>query len=181
MILVSALAAAFVSCAGGKAADTTRNAAHFRAFLVYTLGPRYYAFRLNAGFRGLDGLKRRPVFSFLYGECQAPPNEACAPPYEVENYDACSRNLANYRVDGGAPSVAYARTTIRGAPAALFPGGQRVEVYTGRTTVVVSGPSADAARHAALRLRALNPRSSPISQLPRPAPGALAGRLRCKR
>jgi len=120
----------------------------------------------------------------FYGSCNPASNGgACAPPLQVASWPACERNLALYdkypAPDGSTDS--YTRTTIRGVPAAIFDGGQQIEVYTAATTVVIFSEKHGLAKAAASRLTGVHDgRLVPNTEdLPAPVPGALAGELKC--
>jgi hypothetical protein len=114
--------------------------------------------------------------SFVYGDCAPGGDAGCAPPAEIQVWPACRRNLALYGDSSESPSGD--RTTIRGVPAVSLDDGTRLEIQTGRSTVVVFADSGARALRIAGALRAVND-SVAYGPLPRPAPGALEGRLAC--
>jgi hypothetical protein len=117
------------------------------------------------------------VISFLYGYCDLPEDGGCAPPVEVINEPACVYNPSLYGPNSPIPE----QTTIRGVPAAYFEGGERLEIQTGTSTIVVYGLSRDKVGTVAAALESLN-LSPPVhagEPLPQPAPGALDGTLPC--
>jgi hypothetical protein len=120
----------------------------------------------------------------FYGTCNPASNDGrCAPPLQVASWPACERNLALYEKypapDG--TTDPYTRTTIRGVPAAIFDGGQQIEVYTADTTVVIFSEKAGLAKAAANRLTGIHDgrRVTGTEDLPVPVKGALAGNLTC--
>lgn len=131
-----------------------------------------------AGLPATAGLHAK---TYVYGSCIPPASlpdadseGGCAPPLEVQLFDACRRNASLYEDAGD-------QTVLRGVPAARFTNGHRRELYTGRTTIVVwsaSDAHADAAVKA-LRGRGAMADVTPGSSLPAPAAGAREGRLRC--
>jgi hypothetical protein len=145
-----------------------------RAFEGYTL---YYAGDALAGdaleFAGRgpgSGLGVRRSWSFIYGDCTPPAGEGgCAPPHEIQNWSICARSPALYR------TPALRTSTINGAET-LRVGGGGLDVYTGRTTVVIFG--GDGASVVPL-LRRVSDGAAPEA-LPPPAPGALEGKLPCQ-
>jgi hypothetical protein len=68
---------------------------------------------------------------------------------------------------------------VRGVPAATFEDGQRLEIQTGKSTVVIFGDSPEFVRALASALRGLNNGVPAAAALPQPANGALDGTLAC--
>ena len=138
--LVSACSVAVLLCAGAVSAGGARTVAS---------APLY------AG-EAVDGLPLTTVLqrddianyvSFVYGDCSAADDAGCAPPAEIQVWPSCRRNLGLYeRAPRAGPAVE--RATLRGVPAAFVDGGSRLELQTGRSTVVVFASS----RERALRL-----------------------------
>jgi hypothetical protein len=117
---------------------------------------------------------------FLYGSCELPRGEGgCSLPVSISNEPACSRNLSMYGQGFGSPSLH--RTRIRGTEAALLEGGSHIEIQTGTTTVVIFAFSKRSALAVARSLRGVNVPVSESDSLPRPAPGALQGKVACPR
>jgi hypothetical protein len=117
------------------------------------------------------------MFSFIYGDCMPDP-DPCKPPYELQLYRSCSRNASSYP-----PEARGERTRgIRGATIYEWKGPDwfdRLEVYTGKTTIVIWAPNRRSARQAVAALRSADGRIGPEDRLRPPARGSLAGRLRC--
>jgi hypothetical protein len=118
--------------------------------------------------------------------CAASGTDARCPPSlpQVQTWPACVRNPSSYSLGPGLGPLPRMRLTLRGVPAAVFEDGARVEVYTGRTTVVVFRDRSDRrrARDVVAALRGANPAGrdiGPGESLPPPVAGALEGRLRC--
>lgn len=165
--------------AGSDVEDGRRAAKAFREYEVFDLGERFRSHDLTAVLRGRDAQRGRPTFSFIYGDCAPEPDAGCAPPYEVQNYAACSRNLAAY----GNSDRPQRRRSIRGAAVYAFWDEQffdRLEVYAGKTTVVIFAPSLSKARRVARWLRSSDGKVQRDERLPRPAAGALGGELPCE-
>jgi hypothetical protein len=153
------------------------DARDFREFRLFYLGDKFRAQELTYVGSARDN-RKRTRFSFIYGDCTPGPDSGCAPPYEVQSYSACSRNLA---VQSG-PRPAR-RKSIRGAAVYEYSDGEffdMLEVYTGRTTVVVFAPTAAKARRVVRSLESPNVELGPEDQLGPPARGAVYGKLRCK-
>ncbi|OFW75296.1 MAG: hypothetical protein A2Y55_03800 [Actinobacteria bacterium RBG_16_68_12] len=68
---------------------------------------------------------------------------------------------------------------VRGVPATLLDDGRRLEIQTGRSTVVVFGDSSERVARIAEALRQVNVPGPPAPSLPAPSPGALEGTLTC--
>jgi hypothetical protein len=156
----------------------------FAEFPVYNVGNRFRDLPLVAVLRRADAAAEagEPVaadyVSFVYGDCE-PRAGGCAPPLEVQVWPACVRNPSVLSYVGlGTPEA----TTVRGVPATFLdegPGAARLELTTGRATVVVFGSSREQVTEAALALRGVNRELAADRPLPAPANGALAGRLDC--
>ena len=129
----------------------------------------------NAGER-VDGLPLAAVLrredtaefvSFIYGDCVAGDDAGCAPPAEIQIWPACRRNLGLY--DDATDSGAFAeRISLRGVPAILFDDGTRLELETGRSTVVVFAGTRERVLRIAAGLRALDETVLPGLPLPKP-------------
>jgi hypothetical protein len=121
------------------------------------------------------------VVSFIYGDCTPPRapdgsyDGGCGPPVQVQVWPACLRNPTLYGGASGSP--APVRTTLRGLPAASFEGGNRLEIQTGTSTVVIF---ADSPAKVAAALRGVNNTVPTGVDLPAPAAGAMTGDLVCR-
>ena len=140
---------------------------------LYFAGDRLEGLPLTAVLRRSDTAE---YVSFVYGDCVPEGDAGCAPPVEIQVWPACRRHLALYGL--APPGPALVRTTIRGVPVALLDGGTRLELQTGRATVVVF---ADSPARVVRVGRALRPvgSESPSATLPHPGPGAFEGTLEC--
>jgi hypothetical protein len=125
------------------------------------------------------------VVQVSYGDCHAADEQACSPPLTVQSWPACERNLSLYQRYAGPPGedpLPHTALTVRGAPAASFDNGGRIEVYTGDATVVIFANEdpqlALAAANALVGVHAGRPVTASAT-LPAPAAGAMAGRLSC--
>jgi hypothetical protein len=115
--------------------------------------------------------------SFVYGDCAPLDDTGCAPPVEVQVWPACRRSIALY--DSSPVGLDLERTTVRGVPGAVLDGGTRLELQTGRSTVVVFADSRARLTRIAGSLRPLDGGAGRGSALPAPAAGAVEGRLAC--
>jgi hypothetical protein len=159
-------------------------------FGLYSLGPSHQGLPLTTIIRRCDYPSpngRANYVSYIYGDCDPAPvpgekyvDGGCAPPLEVQVWPACERSVADY--DFPAPELAERR----GVPSAAF--ADRVELYTGASTVVVFAASQEAAEQAAGAVEAAPPDVSaleaaesaqPSTTLPSPVAGAVNGALRC--
>lgn len=147
----------------------------FQDFPVYSAGDSADGIPLTAVLRRSD---KANYISFVYGDCFASSDSPCAPPAEVQVWPACIRSLALYD-----PTVPGAPTpepvTIRGVPAAFFEDGSRLEIHTGRATVVVFSDSRARVLRIASALKGVNVSTPAEVPLPPPAAGAVEGKLAC--
>ncbi|MGH2963971.1 MAG: hypothetical protein ACRDMH_01135 [Solirubrobacterales bacterium] len=152
-----------------RAADRELDRA--RSFDHYTL---YY---LGNSFRGLrlTDVLARPEFGhetwdFIYGNCTPTGGEqpSCPPPLDIQNWSVCARFAAIY--PGRTPKT----SPVGGAE--TLPAGGGLDVYTGRTTVVIFGGGTTAVIHS---LRRVSDDIKPDT-LPEPVSGSLGGHLPCQ-
>ena len=116
--------------------------------------------------------------SFVYGDCEATDDAGCAPPMEVQVWPACRRHLGLY--EQGPPfGPAVERAAVRGVPAAFLDDGTRLELQTGRSTVVVFAGSRGRALRIAAALRSADGSIPGGVALPVPDQGALEGSAPC--
>jgi hypothetical protein len=149
----------------------------FARFPIYNAGDSVNGYPLTAV---EHDTKPAEAISFLYGDCTPPRasdgsyDGGCGLPVEVQVWPACFRNPTLY---GGAPgSPGPVNTTVRGAPAAFFEGGNRLEIQTGTSTVVIFADSPETVADA---LRGVNNNVPTGVDLPAPAAGAMTGDLDC--
>ena len=148
-----------MSAGGGKSPAASRS---FDP--LYNAGDRVDGLPLAAVLRREDAAE---FVSFVYGDCVAGDDAGCAPPAEIQVWPACRRNLGLY--DDAHDRVAPAeRISVRGVPALLFDDGTRLELETGRSTVVVFAGTRGRVLRIAAALRALDETVSPGLPLPNP-------------
>jgi hypothetical protein len=148
----------------------------------FTDFPVYYAGDTAAGAPLVAVLRRNDTanyVSFVYGECDATDETGCAPVAEVQVWPACRRNPSLYARGRSAIAPRPDPTSVRGAPAAFFDDGARLEIQTATSTVVVFGADRGAVSSIASALRGVNTGVRAGQPFPRPAPGALDGTLSC--
>jgi hypothetical protein len=175
VVLLAAAAFPARAALDGESQRAVDAAREFREYRVFWLGERFRSHDLTHASRGER--KDRAYFEFIYGDCDPGPDSGCAPPYQVQVYSACSRNLASY----GGPRPER-RKPIRGAAVYEFSDGpsfDMLEVYTGRTTVVVFAPTAAKARRVVRHLEGINVDVGRDDPLGPPARGAVQGKVRC--
>ena len=148
--------------------------ANFSAdFTLYYLDDSYNGLPLTfADFSSGSGTGLSRARSFIYGDCTPPVggDGGCAPPIEIQNWSICTRFPRLYRYPRSAPRT----SPLRGAQS--LPAGGGLDIYTGRTTVVIFGEDGRAISAA---LRRVADDVAPET-LPPPAPGALEGELPCQ-
>ena len=143
---------------------------------LYFVGDRVEGFPLVAVLRRADAAD---FVSFVYGDCMAADDLGCAPPIEIQVWPACRRHLGLYRDNPSFAGSATDRTTVRGVPAAFFDDGTRLELQTGRATVVVFAGSRAGLGRVAGALRSLDVPAPRGGALAAPVAGALDGELDC--
>jgi hypothetical protein len=177
---LAALIGALMLSGSGPAGDarpgpgSTPSSAHTSlAFPLYDAGDRVDGLPLVAVLRRQD---TADFVSFVYGDCIARDDAGCAPPAEIQVWPACRRNLGLY--DTSLPGVPVPEpATVRGVPAAFLE-GDRLELQTGRSTIVVFGESRGRILRIAAALRPVG-QHAPLGPLPPPERGALDGTVGC--
>lgn len=162
--IVATVLALGVALVGSVSAGGGQSPAASRDFLLYDAGERVDGLPLTAVLRRED---TADFVSFVYGDCVAGDDAGCAPPAEIQVWPACRRNLGMYdepRADSG-PSE---RIVLRGVPALLFDDGTRLELETGRSTVVVFAGTRARAFRIAAALRSADGTVSSGRPLPQP-------------
>lgn len=119
---------------------TIEEAKTFSNFTLYNAGNEVAGFQLNAIEKTVDADHGTTRISFLYGDCIPPMDESghydggCPLPVEVDVWNACVRNPTVYN-DPNSPQGE--RTILRGVPAQVFDNGSRLEMYTGKSAIVI--------------------------------------------
>jgi hypothetical protein len=143
-----------------------------RHYALYYVGGSHGGLPLTFSGRGPgDGEGLRRSWSFIYGDCEPAASEGgCAPPLEVQNWSICTRFPALY------PGPTPATRALDGAE--TLPAGGGLDVYTGRTTVVIFGRRRHRDEIVGSLVRVGAARTP--AKLPPPVPGALEGSLPCQ-
>jgi len=148
----------------------------FDAFPVYQAGEEVAGLRLEAVSSHppvRDGDERSMFWTFSYGNCDLSSNGDCDPQLQVQSWSTCYRwaSQLHHKLHV---------FDIRGAKASRGAGGSEVEIFTGRTTVVLFAYTRKLAMTASRQLRRVG-QAQPPSLLPPPVPGSLRGSLPCQR
>jgi hypothetical protein len=177
-VLSLGVAAMLTLAACGDSEDGSRislpdAARSFEHYPLYYVGESYDSLPLSfAGLGPGSGEGTRRAWSFGYGDCEPPEGEGgCPLPLEVQNWSICTRFPSLY------PGPTPKTESVHGAQ--TLPAGGGLDVYTGRTTVVIFGQSARRAEIVESLRRVADDVES--SRLPPPVPGALEGKLACQR
>jgi hypothetical protein len=169
-----------------------REAKEFGAFPIYYAGERVDRLPLT-GISKADHGRFGIAWNFSYGSCQLPgglfAEGGCSLPLSVQNWSTCvrwanvftrSRNPHGLFRPRKAKAAQDRRLfDFRGAKAALGEGGSDLEIFTGRTTVVIWAHRRNVADSTAQQLRDVRQRR-PSAPLPPPIPGSLQGKLPCQ-
>lgn len=157
----------------------------FDEYPLFNAGSRVEGLPLTAVLRRDDTAS---YVSFVYGDCVAGGDAGCTPPAEIQVWPACQRNPTLYdAASPGSPLLDSVlldrplpeRTVTRGVPASLFDGGTRLELQTGRSTVVVFGDSRARVLRIAAALRALDGSVRAGAKLPAPVADGIGGAMDC--
>jgi hypothetical protein len=159
--------------AAPKSTFSLEEARVFDKYAVYFAGDAVAGLPLVAILRRDDSAE---YVSFIYGDCYNPTGDACAPPAEVQSWPACRRHVGLYE---GPYSPVPEETAVRGAPGAFFEGGRRLEIQTGKATIVIFGRSRSDVLQIAEALRGVNVATEANVPLPPPGTGALVGAVEC--
>jgi hypothetical protein len=202
VLVISAVAGVASGCGSGRAtgghwADGIDPAA-FPGFALYSPGQSFDGLELVVASRDLappssPGLPAINTVNFLYGTCTPPGDEGgCASPASVQISPACDRNFSLYErfpAPDGSIAITYRDVRVAGVPGIDVDegdGAHRLELYSGRVTIVIWDLANDGRRFALAR--ALAPRNAAAlrvggrpGRLPPPARGAIEGKLMCTR
>lgn len=147
----------------------------------------YYAGKAVAGLpleaiNGDNGERpqRQMGWTFIYGDCDASPSGpfdegGCATPLQIQVFSTCRRWFSAHFRERGLYEFRGAKATGGGGRYELAP----MEIFTGRSTVVIFANEKPVLKAAARQLREVHS-AQPPSRLPPPAPGSLRGKLPCQ-
>jgi hypothetical protein len=138
----------------------------FEEFPLFYAGEEVDGLPLVAIVRRIDTAN---YVSFIYGDCTPLGSDGgCAPPAEIQVWPADARNVGSYDMSlPGTPALEH--TTIRGRRAATLGEGTQLEIYAGRSTIVIFAPTRDRALAVAHALRCVRS-SAPV---PATTPGGM--------
>ena len=148
----------------------------FDAFPVYQAGDEVAGLRLEAVSSHppvKDHDQRSMFWTFAYGDCDPPRAGDCDPQLQVQSWSTCYRWASQLH-------RRLRLFNVRGAKGIRGAGGSEVEIFTGRTTVVLFAYTQSLAMAAARQMRKVSQTQTP-SLLPAPVPGSLGGKLPCQR
>lgn len=161
------------------------DAKSFDAYPIYYSGEEVAGLPLErvsgprSNLKKADRMGERAVgWSFTYGDCTPPSGSdgGCAPPLQIQNWSTCFRSFGS--IDRPRNRQLY---DFRGAKATGGGGGgSPMEIFTGRTTVVIFANERSVAEAAARQLRNVH-QDRPPSRLPPPVAGSLGEKLPCQR
>lgn len=162
------------SQAAPKGNYSVEQARSFSHFPLYNAGESVDGYPLVAVLHE----PRQDTVDFIYGDCVVPLGSegGCSPPVEVQVWPACFRNPSLYKSRFSPP---FEKTTVRGVPAEVFEGGTRMELHTGKATVVIFAASQAKVMDVARALRGVNVSVPALAPLPAPAAGVMSGELPC--
>jgi hypothetical protein len=163
----------------------------FDAFRIYYAGEKVAGLLLMGISEASHG-RFGNDWNFSYGNCELPSGlfaeGGCSLPLSVQNWSTCARwanmftrsrdphGLFDLRRAKAAPNRRL--FDFRGAKATRGEGGSELEIFTGRTTVVIWVHRRNVANSAAQQLRDV--RQARPAPLPPPVSGALQGKLPCQ-
>jgi hypothetical protein len=90
---------------------------------------------LGEEFDGLP-LVHASARGFIYGDCDPSTDTGCAPPLQLQHWPLAQRHPSKFTVTPGTPT-SCTRGTVGSTRVASFPTTGGLEVYVGRTVVVV--------------------------------------------
>jgi hypothetical protein len=152
-------------------------ARRFGEFPVYSVGPSFRGYRLNAVSHTVNRLKGATIeLGFAYGTCEIPNVEdgRCTLPLTIQNWPACENTLADRGTYGHIEQI-----KIRGVPGRFYDGYRQLKVATRETTIILFGQGRAFLVQAVRSLRGVNNSVTASERLPKPDRGTLDGTLEC--
>jgi hypothetical protein len=168
----------FILCVcAAAAAPSLSEVEGFDAYRVYYAGEETAGLPLEDISEVRSDKDERSIrWTFFYGDCTPPEGEGgCAPPLEIQNWSTCHRWFSAHFRKRGLYDFRGAKATGGGGRYEVSP----MEIFTGRTTVVIFGDGKSVIKSAARQLRNIR-QTGEQSLLPRPVPGSLRGNLPCQ-
>ena len=158
---VHALAAGALMLGGAACGSERRSAVADRVTLADARAfddfPLYYAGELVDGLPLVAIVRREDTaryVSFVYGSCEpSGSDQSCAPPAEIQIWPSATRNVGSYDARGGGAAPRLEPVVVRGVAGAFLDEGTRLELFTGRSTIVVFSDSRDRLLRIARALR----------------------------
>lgn len=170
------------SCAADAAGPSLNEVKKFDAYRLYYAGAEVAGFSLEEILGDPSENNQKSAFNFIYGTCELEGEDhpSCSPPIEIQVSSTChrwfsaitgKRHLYDFR---GAKA-----TGLKGTPGPRSPSEGPIEIFTGRTTVVIWAEDRNILKTAAHQLRDVRA-AGPQLHLPPPVPGSLSGKLPCQ-
>lgn len=169
----------------GEDGPTLSEVKEFDAYPLYYAGDEIAGNELDR-ISGADDWQDIPDqrsvgFTFFYGTCDSTADgpfddSGCAPPAQIQVSSTCRRWASTFHRRRDLYDFRGAKAT--GGKGGLE-GGSPIEIFTGRTTVVIWSRDRNLLETAARELRHI--RAARPQSLPPPVPGSLWGKLPCQR
>lgn len=147
---------------------TAANARSFARFELYSLGGQFKGLDRVAILRANDkpflGERvRSDHVTFVYGLCESVGGQACMTPIQVQVWNACERNENSYDI------LPDETLQLRGVGAAFYEQWSRLELYSGKSTIVIFADRSDKTLllEAAVALQRVNGPNGPAAVLAR--------------
>lgn len=166
------------SCAA-DAAPSLNEVKKFDAYRLYYAGAEVAGLQLEEILGDASQDNQKSAFNFIYGTCELEGEDhpSCAPPIEIQVFSTCRRWFS--AITGKRHLYAFRGAKATGGKGGIEGGGP-IEVFTGRTTVVIWADNRNILKATARNLRDVRV-SEPQLHLPPPVPGSLSGKLPCQR
>jgi hypothetical protein len=171
-----ALTCALLLCSPAAAAPGFSEVEAFHAYPLYYTGMEMDGLRLEAISKHEQVPDPRSTFwTFSYGTCEPPGAGSCDALLQVQSWSTCFRWAAGLH----RKRELFNLRGTKAAGGSGRPERQPLEIFTGRTTVVLFSQTRSLAIAAARQLRTLSA-TEPPPLLPPPAPESLWGKLPCQ-
>jgi hypothetical protein len=176
---VSLLAGLILGSCAADAAPSLNEVKKFDAYRLYYASAEVAGLQLEEILGDPSQNNQRSAFNFIYGTCELEGEDhpSCAPPIEIQVFSTCRRWFS--AISGKRRIYAFRGAKATGGKGGVE-GGSPIEVFTGRTTVVIWAEDRNILKAAAHQLRDVRA-AGPQLHLPPPVPGSLSGKLPCQR